>query len=1098
MSTDEVIDRSVGDAPVITDLSGWMGQLADTDTTGWADRPLHRITMPGCHDAFAYENLFSSTYFGSASNGCAQLKTLHWARTALGETNPIKAQLDLGARYFDIRPTKYYFGRSFSGHWEWRGHHTSEWGGSIQGITFDLNSRLRDLSSWLAANPTEIVIIYLFHYQKIRRIKGDILGRNWGWRYGTPDDQEWIDLYDNVLKQFDKEQIYKSSSNNFDIGTVTYNDMKREGLRKGKAILVFPGLPGALQNGRVGRFGRGAKNVFEVIENDAPISEPQTSFAVDSESNSYIAYPIKSGDAQQIRVGRWAYFSEGSPNIEYIRSTQWKNSNHEVDIPDLSTLTPCVHVSPSKIGAYVFFLFPSLAKNSGKSVSELNLVCLSSDADFQAKNQVVTYLNVPVDAYTTINSRSYFPTMLVGCSETEVDGRFLDRVSLVFVSSSHRVALLSFDVQVTEDALSLYGVPIFNHTTVSTDAPPSETRFRGLSLVQAEALGMTESRWYFSVVDKLYRSDQVALQGAGFDDITPGYPVNKKISAQPDSSVDLAVDAAGVLYLVYLTAGAGGDQLSILFNNSNSAFWQFEETKVSGVLSAPSAYIDLLNEPLDTHNLLITLYDNQGRVLLESTREISINSTPVPISWGTENSPGTKVHSTDKGPDTTARAEGDMTVTFKGRTNDNVYYTSSRNGGQNWGQFTSLGKTNDCPAIATAYYGADNGAAPSAYEVLVYRRTDSKVGVKSRKVAPSYDNSFSISTVVNFSQFGSPAICTRQGLSKGHPSVAIVNIDTKTRNVYRTFYRPDTNSVGGAGPVPLNFGQMEKPKVRQVAVQSHLEDLQDNGHCVLWIAYLDTDMAVWVGRYDSQKDRWVTGPKKVTGVKSQPSTNWNDCLKLDVQLDTEAAPDGSQSSRTNVAIVTLYWSNSGGSASSRRLYTISSTVDLADPNAEFTSWEELNTGLPGMRSPGLARVPVIHDDIPESFAVMSIVQSDLTLCWQIASSSLGFKSNDDNSNFKMYSKNPKTENPSRALNSTNRFYKEWVARKLDSPDTELFNGLYVVQQQSSPIWYLLSKASDLNQVLRDNHSFFEWEPTVFPPNIIQLDAYFCYNPSSFE
>lgn len=165
------------------------------------DRKLKEICIPGSHDSGMYKR-------GTSTAGAFDCNTLT-------QTKDIEGQLELGIRYFDIRPVisggKYYTGhysdtKSLLG---WQGAN----GQSIKSIISDINS--------FASKNQELIILFLSHAYNTDRSD-----RN----YSKFTDKEWLGLL-SLLSEI--KCLFKVSSNT-KLTEVTINEF----ISKDSAVVV--------------------------------------------------------------------------------------------------------------------------------------------------------------------------------------------------------------------------------------------------------------------------------------------------------------------------------------------------------------------------------------------------------------------------------------------------------------------------------------------------------------------------------------------------------------------------------------------------------------------------------------------------------------------------------------------------------------------------------------------------------------------------------------------------------------------------------------------------------------------------------------------
>ncbi len=145
---------------VTPSVSNWMGDLL-TANPALGNAPFHVFALPGAHDAGTFSTAMyavmeQSTVFMSALNNFVKLTQSSAAvnRTiinlAVTQKDDITDMLNLGARYFDFRPG-YTYDNIAAGI-----YHEHNF---IPG--YDYPGFLCDVLTWLADNPTEIVVVSL-------------------------------------------------------------------------------------------------------------------------------------------------------------------------------------------------------------------------------------------------------------------------------------------------------------------------------------------------------------------------------------------------------------------------------------------------------------------------------------------------------------------------------------------------------------------------------------------------------------------------------------------------------------------------------------------------------------------------------------------------------------------------------------------------------------------------------------------------------------------------------------------------------------------------------------------------------------------------
>ncbi|MBX8491450.1 hypothetical protein K5D33_03825 [Pseudomonas cichorii] len=144
------------------DMSGWMGDLANSMGAALTEKPFSTFALPGAHDAGMFDptlltNLLNKAEFLAALTGVFGSAIALLAKPialraiinlAFTQKDNITAQLNLGTRYFDFRPG-YCYQNITDGIYH---QHNL-----IPGYSYQ--SFLEDILSWLDHHPTEIVII---------------------------------------------------------------------------------------------------------------------------------------------------------------------------------------------------------------------------------------------------------------------------------------------------------------------------------------------------------------------------------------------------------------------------------------------------------------------------------------------------------------------------------------------------------------------------------------------------------------------------------------------------------------------------------------------------------------------------------------------------------------------------------------------------------------------------------------------------------------------------------------------------------------------------------------------------------------------------
>ncbi len=132
-------------------LNRWMGQIRDVI----GDRPLNKVVMPGSHDAGTWGITDKSGVCDTASEASMARKYPQIAAAiSVTQSGPIKAQLDAGSRYLDLRLCKQ--------NGKWYTYH----GGPLGGLFFDdpatgQKGEINDIAAWIRDHPEEIVTIDL-------------------------------------------------------------------------------------------------------------------------------------------------------------------------------------------------------------------------------------------------------------------------------------------------------------------------------------------------------------------------------------------------------------------------------------------------------------------------------------------------------------------------------------------------------------------------------------------------------------------------------------------------------------------------------------------------------------------------------------------------------------------------------------------------------------------------------------------------------------------------------------------------------------------------------------------------------------------------
>ncbi|MFF4935041.1 hypothetical protein ACFY2H_40245 [Streptomyces griseofuscus] len=132
-------------------LNRWMGQISDVI----GDRPLNKVVMPGSHDAGTWSITDTSGVCDTASQASLAHKfPAVAAAVSVTQSGSIKAQLDAGSRYLDLRLCKQ--------NGKWYTYH----GGPLGGLFFDdpatgQKGEINDIAAWIRDHPQEIVTIDL-------------------------------------------------------------------------------------------------------------------------------------------------------------------------------------------------------------------------------------------------------------------------------------------------------------------------------------------------------------------------------------------------------------------------------------------------------------------------------------------------------------------------------------------------------------------------------------------------------------------------------------------------------------------------------------------------------------------------------------------------------------------------------------------------------------------------------------------------------------------------------------------------------------------------------------------------------------------------
>ncbi|CAH1391060.1 unnamed protein product [Nezara viridula] len=183
------------------DGSNWMKNNIDL----LGKRTLKQISIPGAHDA-GMSRLNGHTAFGRPCN-------------VLTQSHSFGEQLNLGIRYFDIRPVIGNGGDYLTGHYT---HIKGSWQGgngqSISSIITDLNA--------FTKNHNELIIIKLSH-----SLNTDV-GSN---SYRKFKQEEWEKLFQKLdTINF----LYKNSNNDVHLDQITLDDYTNHGSRASVVIIV--------------------------------------------------------------------------------------------------------------------------------------------------------------------------------------------------------------------------------------------------------------------------------------------------------------------------------------------------------------------------------------------------------------------------------------------------------------------------------------------------------------------------------------------------------------------------------------------------------------------------------------------------------------------------------------------------------------------------------------------------------------------------------------------------------------------------------------------------------------------------------------------
>ncbi|XP_014286808.1 uncharacterized protein [Halyomorpha halys] len=183
------------------DGSNWMKNNIDV----LGGRTLRQISIPGSHDA-GMSRLDGHTAFGRTCN-------------VLTQSHSVGEQLNLGIRYFDIRPVIGNGGKFLTGHYT---HIKGSWQGgngqSIASIINDLNDFTR--------NHNELIVIILSH-----SLNSDV-GHN---KYRKFNQAEW----ENLFKQLDTINfLYNNENSNVHLDQIILSDYTNHGSRASVVIII--------------------------------------------------------------------------------------------------------------------------------------------------------------------------------------------------------------------------------------------------------------------------------------------------------------------------------------------------------------------------------------------------------------------------------------------------------------------------------------------------------------------------------------------------------------------------------------------------------------------------------------------------------------------------------------------------------------------------------------------------------------------------------------------------------------------------------------------------------------------------------------------
>ncbi|HTU70891.1 MAG TPA: hypothetical protein VMF11_11295 [Candidatus Baltobacteraceae bacterium] len=206
--------------------------ISNTVPTSWmqnnlailGDLTLRRLCMPGSHDA-GMSVLNAHTFFGTAANCCTQ-------------THSIRNQLELGVRYFDIRPV-ISGGQYFTGHYGYV-KLLNSWQGANGESMAQVLSAVRDYT----AKHKELVVLHLSH-----EFNTDVAND----RYRVFTQEEWDRLLALVRDELEAV-LFIAKPADVDLTTLKLKDF----IGTGKAAVVVRVDPG---DGKVG-LGRFAGQGF--------------------------------------------------------------------------------------------------------------------------------------------------------------------------------------------------------------------------------------------------------------------------------------------------------------------------------------------------------------------------------------------------------------------------------------------------------------------------------------------------------------------------------------------------------------------------------------------------------------------------------------------------------------------------------------------------------------------------------------------------------------------------------------------------------------------------------------------------------------------